>query len=89
MLFKEEMPKLRAAADLETVVIWLLDSQTTFKRLHVHHDTRERKILYPLLDEITTEQERRGLFAQLSLPPNSLLPIHSEEFSPVVGAESR
>ncbi|MFS8085174.1 MAG: hypothetical protein ACMG6H_06055, partial [Acidobacteriota bacterium] len=74
---------------LETAVIWLLDSQTTFKRLHVHHDNRERKMLYPLLDEITTEQERRDLFARLSLPPNGLLRIHPAEFNLAVGADSR
>ena len=36
-----------------------------FKRLLVHHDTRERKMLYPLLDEITTEGERESLFGLL------------------------
>lgn len=86
ILFKEEIPKLQAAADLESAVIWLLDSQTTFKPLHVHHDTRERKMLYPLLDDVTTEPERRALFAQLCLPPNSLLPIHSEEFREIGAA---
>jgi regulator of cell morphogenesis and NO signaling len=89
LLFKQEMPKLRGACDLEGAVIWLLDSQTTFKRLHVHHDTRERKMLYPLLDEVTTEQERAVLFAQLTLPPYSLLYVNAEKFSSAVGAESR
>lgn len=89
ILFKQEMPRLRAAEDLEGAVIWLLDSQTTFKRLHVHHDTRERKMLYPLLDELTTEHERAVLFSQLSLPPYSLLHVNAEEFSSALGAESR
>lgn len=89
ILFKAEIPKLRAVPDLESAVIWLLDSQTTFKRLHVHHDTRERKMLYPLLDEVTTEQERRALFAQLSLPPNSLMPTAAEDSLLVAGPEVR
>lgn len=68
-LFAEAMRKLEDTDDLEKGVIWLLDSQTTFKRLHVHHDTREKKMLYPLLDEVTTEAERRELFSLLKLPP--------------------
>ncbi len=66
-LFKAEFVKLAAADDLERAVIFLLDSQTTFKRLLVHHDTRERKFLYPLLDQITTEQEKLSLFQRLKL----------------------
>ena len=67
-LFKAEFVKLSAAADLERAVIFLLDSQVIYKRLLVHHDTRERKFLYPLLDEITTEQEKPSLFQRLKLP---------------------
>lgn len=67
-LFKAELKKLEAATDLERGVLFLLDSQHVFKRLLVHHDNRERKFLYPLLDEVTSEQERGGLFAQLELP---------------------
>ena len=66
-LFKAEFPKLSAAADRERAVIFLLDSQNTFKRLLVHHDTRERKFLYPLLDQVTTEQEKLSIFERLRL----------------------
>ena len=65
LLFKEELAKLATAEDLERGVLFLLDSQHIFKRLQVHHDTRERKILYPLLDQVTTEQERERVFAKL------------------------
>lgn len=68
-LFKNALGKLQHAEDLEREVIWLLDSQTTFKRLHVHHDTRERKMLYPLLDGVTSPHEREQMFAKLRLPP--------------------
>jgi hemerythrin superfamily protein len=50
-------------------VLSLIDSQHLFKRLLVHHDTRERKMLYPLLDDVTTESERRQLFQRLELQP--------------------
>jgi hypothetical protein len=60
--------KLSASEDRERAVIFLLDSQVIYKRLLVHHDSRERKFLYPLLDEITTEQEKLSVFQRLKLP---------------------
>lgn len=66
-LFKEYMDKTRHVDDLEMGVLFLIDSQHLFKRLLVHHDTRERKMLYPLLDENTTAAERRILFARMEL----------------------
>ena len=70
-LFKAEFEKLWAADDREKAIIFLLDSQTTFKRLLVHHDTRERKFLYPILDEVTTESERVSVFEELRLGRSS------------------
>ena len=68
VLFREELVKLAAASDLERGVLFLLDSQHLYKRLLVHHDNRERKMLYPLLDEVTTEGEREVMFATLKFP---------------------
>ena len=65
-LFKEELMKLAAVEDLERGVLFLLDSQHLFKRLLVHHDNREKKMLYPLLDEVTTAEEREALYASLN-----------------------
>ena len=65
VLFREEIAKLAVADDLERGVLFLLDSQHLFKRLLVHHDSRERKMLYPLLDEVTSEAEREAIFASL------------------------
>ena len=69
VLFKEEIEKIRKMDDIERGALFLIDSQHLFKRLLVHHDTREKKMLYPLLDEVTTELERRDIFARLELPP--------------------
>ena len=69
LLFRDELEKLAEAEDLERGVLFLLDSQHLFKRLLVHHDSRERKMLYPLLDQVTTEGERENLFALLKSPP--------------------
>jgi hemerythrin-like domain-containing protein len=65
-LLKAEVPKLSKAKDREQAVIFMLDSETTFKRLMVHHDNREHKFLYPLLDEVTSEAERAEIFQKLS-----------------------
>lgn len=73
-LFKEEIVKIRATEDRERGALFLIDSQVLFKKLLVHHDTREKKILYPLLDEVTTEAERQELFAKLALS----LPLPAE-----------
>jgi hemerythrin-like domain-containing protein len=70
-LFRQEMGKIRTAGDIELGVLFLIDSQHLFKRLLVHHDTREKKMLYPLLDEVTTEAERQDLFAQLEFAPEN------------------
>jgi hemerythrin-like domain-containing protein len=67
-LFKAEFTKLSTAGDRERAIIFLLDSETTYKRLLVHHDTRERKFLYPLLDQVTGEHEKLALFQKLKLP---------------------
>ena len=72
-LFKEEIEKIRKMDDVELGVLFLIDSQHLFKRLLVHHDTREKKMLYPLLDSVTTEAERGELFGRLELPSK---PIH-------------
>jgi hemerythrin-like domain-containing protein len=68
-LFRQEIGKIRTMDDIELGVLFLIDSQHLFKRLLVHHDTREKKMLYPLLDEVTTEAERQELFARLESAP--------------------
>ena len=67
ILFREYIAKIRTMNDRERGALFLIDSQHLFKRLLVHHDTRERKMLYPLLDQVTTEAERVDLFAKLEL----------------------
>ena len=69
VLFQEQLDSLKFVDDLERGILFLIDSQHLFKRLLVHHDTREKKMLYPLLDEVTTEAERQSLSEQLELRP--------------------
>jgi hemerythrin-like domain-containing protein len=60
-------------ADLTRRVLKLFDEQATFKNLFLHHDLRERNILFPALDRVTTEEERRELL-RCCLSANSAPP---------------
>lgn len=46
-------------------VLDLLDRQSRFRWLLMHHDLRERRVLYPRVIEWTTPQERQGVLAGL------------------------
>ncbi|MDE2127149.1 MAG: hemerythrin domain-containing protein [Armatimonadetes bacterium] len=52
------------ASGLVRRIIALVDEQATFKRLMEHHDLREHNILYPSLDGVTDEAERRELLTK-------------------------
>ncbi len=63
----EENPDEAVRGTLRT-----FDEQATFKHLMAHHDQREANILYPALDRVTAEEERRGLLARcLPGPPQN------------------
>ena len=70
-LFREEMVRLCLDSDLERRALFLIDSQHIFKRLLVHHDTREKNILYPLLNECTIASEKEALLSALKLQLSS------------------
>jgi hemerythrin-like domain-containing protein len=57
-LLMERPPHLKRQA------LQLLDREYMFKHLVEHHDLREQNILYPTLDQVTTEAERRELLAR-------------------------
>jgi hemerythrin-like domain-containing protein len=60
--FREKLEGLRSdPRDLKREIIALFDHQAMFKHLVEHHDLREQNILYPTLDKLTDEGERRRL----------------------------
>lgn len=61
--FKEILPRLvdEDPATTRREVLKLFDRGYWFKQLHEHHDQREENILYPVLDRVTDEEERREL----------------------------
>jgi hemerythrin-like domain-containing protein len=60
--FREKLECLKGGRlDLKRGIIALFDHQAMFKHLVEHHDLRERNILYPALDKVTDQSERRKL----------------------------
>ncbi len=61
--FYETLNRIRVESGsyLRRSIIALMDRQFMYKHLSEHHDLREKNILYPWLDRITSDEERRGL----------------------------
>lgn len=60
--FAQKLEQLKTKpANLKRGIIELFDEQALFKHLMQHHDMREKNILYPTLDKVTGEEERRDL----------------------------
>lgn len=58
--FQAALARMRGqgGSQLKRSVISLLDRECMYKSLAEHHNLREKNILYPWLDRITTEPER-------------------------------
>jgi hemerythrin-like domain-containing protein len=54
---------IKNQSDLKREIIKLFDAEAFFKGLVEHHDSREENILYPTLDKVTDEEERRELLS--------------------------
>ena len=58
--FQKALIRMRSesGSQLKRSIIALLDRESTYKCLLEHHNLREKNILYPWLDRVTTEAER-------------------------------
>jgi iron-sulfur cluster repair protein YtfE (RIC family) len=56
--------ELSVSEDLTGSILALLDEETAFKGLLHHHASREQNLLFPRLDERTTEEERKMWLAR-------------------------
>jgi len=54
-----------AAAPTDEVLLELLDREATFKNLMLHHDLRERNVLYPRLSERLGAEEQAAVLARI------------------------
>jgi hypothetical protein len=64
-LFFEQTAKLAAEPHPESGLLLLLDREAFYKRLCAHHDNRESGMLYPALDEVTSEAEKTDLLSRV------------------------
>lgn len=66
--FKEALPRLieKSPGERRWEIVELFDEGYWFKRLLEHHDKREENILYPVLDRVTSEEERKELLKKCS-----------------------
>lgn len=64
--FKDEIEKLKTEEDQDKRLIWLIEREGFFKKLHDHHDIRETEFLYPELDRITSQEEKLELLAKVT-----------------------
>ena len=65
--FVRRVDALRVHPD-DRALLELLDRQATFKNLMLHHDLRERNMLYPFLAARLPESEQRAILAVVSSP---------------------
>jgi len=67
-LFMEKTAGLkRQPPDIDKAILLLLDREAFYLRLCSHHDKRETNFLYPTLEEILSDLEKRDLLARIDL----------------------
>lgn len=64
--FHSRLDEMDAGHPERRKVIELFDHQATYKHLVEHHDQRERNILYPTLDRVTSVGERTELLQRFN-----------------------
>lgn len=65
--FARRLERLRDRPDDRALLV-LLDKEASFKNLLLHHDLRERNVLYPFLTARLSEAEQTALLADLRWP---------------------
>lgn len=69
-VFKQKTSELPNAPDVDRALLQLLDREAFYLRLCSHHDKRETDFLYPLLEQLLSEDEERSLMSQIDLNPD-------------------
>jgi len=66
-LFMQETFGLASESEIERKLLQLLDREAFYMRLCSHHDRRESDFLYPILDALLSEEERREMLDRVIL----------------------
>ncbi|CAN5325997.1 hypothetical protein BH10ACI3_BH10ACI3_02700 [soil metagenome] len=70
--FKKKTAELRCSLDLDKTLLQLLDREAFYLRLCSHHDKRETNFLYPILEEILSDDEKYDLMSRVNLNGHSI-----------------
>lgn len=66
-LFKQKTHDMPSEAELDRVLLQLLDREAFYLRLCSHHDRREGDFLYPVLDELLSDKEKHEMLDRVRL----------------------
>lgn len=66
-LFKQTTAEIANEPEMEKALLQLLDREAFYQRILSHHDRREREYLYPILDELLTDEEKETLLGRVTL----------------------
>jgi hemerythrin-like domain-containing protein len=66
-LFKEKTAGLERELNIDTTLLQLLDREAFYLRLCSHHDKRETDFLYPILEQLLSDDEERELMSKIDL----------------------
>jgi hypothetical protein len=70
-LFLQSTAEIESEEEIERTLLQLLDREAFYLRLTSHHDRREAEYLYPILDGLLTDDEKRELLDRMTLRGNS------------------
>ncbi|MEZ5305618.1 MAG: hemerythrin domain-containing protein [Pyrinomonadaceae bacterium] len=78
-VFKQKTSELRSEPDVDRALLHLLDREAFYLRLCSHHDKRETDFLYPLLEQLLSDDEERALMSQIDLHPDRASMVAAED----------
>lgn len=68
--FKKKTAGLEGEPNIDRALLQLLDREAFYLRLCGHHDKRETDFLYPILEQILSDNEERELMSRIDLGPD-------------------
>lgn len=78
-VFKQKTSELRSEPDVDRALLHLLDREAFYLRRCSHHDKRETDFLYPLLEQLLSDDEERALMSQIDLHPDRASMVAAED----------
>lgn len=76
-IFKKKIAGLETEPNIDKALLQLLDREAFYLRLCSHHDKRETDFLYPILEQILSEDEQRALMSQIDLDADRASTVRS------------